>query len=47
MVDTGIRVDEEIKRFLDAEKLIERESYKSVLKRMINYIKNNRLIKGR
>ena len=44
MVDTGIRVDEEIKRFLDAEKLIERESYKSVIKRMIVTLK---LLKGR
>ena len=39
MVDTGIRVDEEIKRFLDAEKLVERESYKSVIKRMIARLK--------
>ena len=39
MVDTGIRVDEEIKRFLDAEKLIDRESYKSVLKRLISRLK--------
>jgi len=44
MVDTGIRVDDEIKSFLDAEKLVERESYKSVLKRLIVKVK---IIKGR
>lgn len=36
MVDIGIRIDEEIKRFLDGEKLVDRESYKSVLKRLLN-----------
>ena len=35
MVDTGIRVDEEIIRFLEAAKLVPRESYKSVLKRLL------------
>ena len=44
MVDTGVRVDEEIKRFLDAEKLVERESYKSVIKRLIAKVK---IVKGR
>jgi len=44
MVDIGIRVDEEILRFLEAEKLIPRESYKSVLKRLI--IKHKQKING-
>jgi hypothetical protein len=44
MVDTGIRVDDEIVKFLEAEKLIPRESYKSVLKRLIEKLK---LLKGR
>ena len=35
MVDTGIRVDEEIIKFLEENKLIPRESYKSVLKRLL------------
>jgi hypothetical protein len=35
MVDTGIRVDYEIIKFLDDRKLIPRESYKSVLKRLL------------
>ena len=45
MVDTGISVDEEIKAYLDAEKLVDRESYKSVIKRMISRLKL--LSKGR
>ena len=35
MVDTGIRVDDEIVKFLDGKKLIPRESYKSTLKRLL------------
>lgn len=35
MVDTGIRVDDEIISHLERRKLIPRESYKSVLKRLL------------
>ena len=44
MVDIGIRVDEEIKRFLDGKKLIPRESYKSVLKRLLRIRANEKRI---
>ncbi len=36
--DKLIRVDDELKKFLDNEKLIPRESYKSVLKRLLKLI---------
>lgn len=42
MVDEGIRVDEEVKRFLDDKKLVPRESYKSVLKRLLGIRKNGK-----
>ena len=35
----NIRVDDEITDYLDAEKLIKEESYKSVLKRLISRLK--------
>ena len=35
MTDIGIRVDDEIVKFLIKRKLIPRESYKSVLKRLL------------
>ena len=38
MVD-NIRIDKEISDFLDAEKLVKRETYKSVIKRMIARLK--------
>ena len=41
--DIKIRIDEEIKRFLDAKKLIKRESYKSVIKRLLR-LKNGKRI---
>ena len=34
-MDTAIRVDEEITKFLDDKKLIPRETYKSVIKRLL------------
>ena len=38
--DIKIRIDMELKRFLDDKKLIPRETYKSVLKRLLKGGKN-------
>lgn len=39
MVDTGIRVDDELIRWIEKHKLIPRESCKSVLKRYLGLTK--------
>jgi len=39
MVDTGIRVDDELIRYIEKHKLVPRESYKSVLKRLLGLTK--------
>ena len=43
MVDTMIRIDDELIKFIEGKKLIPRESYKSVLKRLLK-IKNGKRI---
>lgn len=42
-MDTLIRVDDELKKYLDDKKLVQRETYKSVIKRLLK-IKNGKRI---